>query len=53
MERERGRGRGREEGESMHSGLLNGTPYASWWRARESKGEVDSCPFRERKTRTF
>jgi hypothetical protein len=24
--------------------ILNGIPYAGWWRVRERKREVDSCP---------
>jgi hypothetical protein len=49
-ERERAGG----ESKSIHlstraQGLLNGIPYAGWWRVRERKGEVDCFLFGERK----
>jgi hypothetical protein len=48
------RNKERDGGEPIHpstpaQGLLNGIPYAGWWRVRERKEEVDSCSLGERK----
>jgi hypothetical protein len=52
------RNKERDGGEPIHpstpaQGLLNGIPYAGWWRVRERKKKVGKLPFWREKARAF